>query len=264
MSYVSHMNLYLSDQGLFGSINSIYRRFFGSGPPTRACVGVPLGAGAGTGAFRISCVGHVDLLGRRALHVQGRSFWAPANIGPYSQAVAVGGRVFIAGQIGLRPVDLSLPSDAGAQTALALQHARRVADAATAPVGTDMEGGVCWLDAIHPAVAHAAFGESNAAPIVYASLPPASLPRNARIEWQFTAKVQSVVNDDDDDDDNASVDRTTLVIATPLTRSNMTLDPANAFMRTLLYSSSQLTRARGTSRLVSHHTAIRVPQKLIC
>jgi diphthine-ammonia ligase len=27
--------------------------------------------------------------GRQALHVQGLSYWAPANIGPYSQAVSV-------------------------------------------------------------------------------------------------------------------------------------------------------------------------------
>lgn len=51
-----------------------------------------------------------------ALHVQSRSFWAPANIGPYSQAISVPSRkgsndrsVYIAGQIPLIPATMLLP-----------------------------------------------------------------------------------------------------------------------------------------------------------
>jgi len=57
---------------------------------------------------------------RRALHVQSRSYWAPANIGPYSQAVSTplshtNGQdteirtVAVAGQIPLIPHTMSLP-----------------------------------------------------------------------------------------------------------------------------------------------------------
>ena len=57
--------------------------------------------------------------------------WAPANIGPYSQAVVVDEYMFISGQIGLIPANLSLPSpqDPATETALVFQHAERVADA---------------------------------------------------------------------------------------------------------------------------------------
>ncbi|KAH8700267.1 putative ATP binding L-PSP endoribonuclease family protein [Talaromyces proteolyticus] len=57
---------------------------------------------------------------RKGLHVQSRSYWAPANIGPYSQAITVpctsssavehtGGLVFIAGQIPLDPPTMEIP-----------------------------------------------------------------------------------------------------------------------------------------------------------
>ncbi|KAI1402342.1 adenine nucleotide alpha hydrolases-like protein [Hypoxylon fuscum] len=88
---------------------------------------------------------------RRGLHVQSRSYWAPANIGPYSQAIAyplltnktqssndgvasdspLG--VSIAGQIPLMPASMTLPSetpypgsDVELQLVLALQHLWRV------------------------------------------------------------------------------------------------------------------------------------------
>ncbi|KAI1390219.1 adenine nucleotide alpha hydrolases-like protein [Hypoxylon trugodes] len=95
---------------------------------------------------------------RRGLHVQSRSYWAPANIGPYSQAIAYpllsedegqGGddqkqqqsansdsslAVSIAGQIPLIPASMILPpvpsnnqeSNLPLQNALALQHLWRV------------------------------------------------------------------------------------------------------------------------------------------
>lgn len=65
---------------------------------------------------------------RKALHVQGLSYWAPANIGPYSQAIEIGEHVFISGQIGLIPSSLSLPSppSLATETALAFQHVNRV------------------------------------------------------------------------------------------------------------------------------------------
>lgn len=87
---------------------------------------------------------------RKGLHVQSRSYWAPANIGPYSQAVAVPvpsrdnthldtlqqddarlKMVYVAGQIPLVPASMELVRDEGAagfrlQTVLALQHLWRI------------------------------------------------------------------------------------------------------------------------------------------
>ena len=44
------------------------------------------------------------------LHVQGLSYWAPANIGPYSQSVKALGLLFMAGQIGLVPPTMAMPA----------------------------------------------------------------------------------------------------------------------------------------------------------
>ena len=65
------------------------------------------------------------------LHVQSRSYWAPANIGPYSQAVrAVDSKlVFVAGQIPLEPetmLNKQQSANLGSRAALALQHLWRV------------------------------------------------------------------------------------------------------------------------------------------
>lgn len=80
--------------------------------------------------IKLDCIAYkeTDSFERRALHVQGLSYWAPANIGPYSQAIEIGEHVFISGQIGLIPSSLSLPSppSLATETALAFQHVDRV------------------------------------------------------------------------------------------------------------------------------------------
>jgi enamine deaminase RidA (YjgF/YER057c/UK114 family) len=47
-------------------------------------------------------------LGRRALHVQSVSEWAPCMIGPYSQGIAAAGLVFMSGVIPLDPPTMQL------------------------------------------------------------------------------------------------------------------------------------------------------------
>lgn len=73
---------------LFARINAVYATFFGSSPPARACVGVDLPEGI---RVRLECIAFAEKtpLDRQSLHVQSLSYWAPANIGPYSQAITV-------------------------------------------------------------------------------------------------------------------------------------------------------------------------------
>ncbi|PWY98963.1 hypothetical protein BCV70DRAFT_201181 [Testicularia cyperi] len=187
MTSIAHINLYLSSQSLFPAINAVYRRHFGISPPTRACVALPRisdwatpdsSSGASSSSstqsprFTVSVIAFNDTnnglgqtLGepRRALHVQGRSYWAPANIGPYSQAVVVAERIWIAGQIGLIPSTLELENDGAMQAALALQHARRIVQAVLGDMGGRdvqkawVEGGVCWSHTDAIGVAHQAW-----------------------------------------------------------------------------------------------------------
>lgn len=76
---------------------------------------------------------------RQGLHVQSRSYWAPANIGPYSQAITIPmgparelsnapRMAHIAGQIPLVPATMELPTDGGLemQLVLSLQHLWRI------------------------------------------------------------------------------------------------------------------------------------------
>ncbi|KAL5347093.1 hypothetical protein ACLOAV_008236 [Pseudogymnoascus australis] len=121
--------LLLSDMSTFASTNTIYASLFSApNPPSRACVSV--GALLPASAPVIMHVSLSSAPARRALHVQSRSYWAPANIGPYSQAQCapllpasperrgVEG-VCIAGQIPLVPATMEI--------VLALQHLWRVA-----------------------------------------------------------------------------------------------------------------------------------------
>ncbi|XXG93916.1 hypothetical protein Hte_000166 [Hypoxylon texense] len=132
----------------FPTINKLYGALFKEpNPPARVTIscGELLPAGCD-----ITILLHVQLRtkqgDRRGLHVQSRSYWAPANIGPYSQAIAYPVlpsedpssdsdsplAVSIAGQIPLLPASMTLPpSTPGGridelQIVLALQHLWRV------------------------------------------------------------------------------------------------------------------------------------------
>jgi len=123
----------------FAEVNKLYSTLFiRPNPPAR--VTIACGEDLPVGVLVMLCV-IVDRClwsERRALHVQSRSYWAPANIGPYSQAVAVPlGNVFenrehpelvyVAGQIPLVPASMELvSSDFREQAILSLQHLWRI------------------------------------------------------------------------------------------------------------------------------------------
>ncbi|CAD6935957.1 unnamed protein product [Tilletia controversa] len=153
LQHVTHVNLYLVSQADFARVNAVYKTIFQEAPPSRACVGTRVRKGDLV-RVALDAVAVDDWNERRCLHVQGRGYWAPANIGPYSQAMLARERISIAGQIGLRPADLSLPiEDFDLQCALSLQHARRIhvavlEGAGLQPADADaaVEGGVCWIE----------------------------------------------------------------------------------------------------------------------
>lgn len=219
---IAHINVYLASQADFAATNAVYRTYFGAAPPSRACIAVPAGQGPRVCLDIIACREPNGTSERRVLHVQSRSYWAPANIGPYSQAVGVHGRIYMAGQIGMDPCTLQVPDTPSLQLALALQHQRRVALAVrewnTRGV---IEGGVCWLavppdpswttavaqawtaslepdtqlsDPAHP---HAQSIPDDAwlgndptqVPLLCVFLGQDALPKQAIAEWQLTASL---------------------------------------------------------------------------
>ncbi|KIW94706.1 uncharacterized protein Z519_04683 [Cladophialophora bantiana CBS 173.52] len=144
-SNIISTTLLLKDMSSFGAVNPIYASLFRSGepnPPARVTIACPLPENIQVSLSVLIDAGPRDA--RRGLHVQSRSYWAPANIGPYSQAICVPvdkqeetqinvhdagvmEMVHMAGQIPLVPSSMNL-SQAGflEETALSLQHLWRV------------------------------------------------------------------------------------------------------------------------------------------
>ncbi|XP_051579168.1 diphthine--ammonia ligase isoform X1 [Myxocyprinus asiaticus] len=132
LKHVVLVHLYVSDMKNFSQINSVYSRYFKHNPPARVCVEVSLPVGQ---LLRMDVLLHDWMLvseeepfpQKQTLHVQSLSHWAPANIGPYGQAVRVDDAVFCAGQIALVPCRMQLVSGSVAlQSCLCFTHVERV------------------------------------------------------------------------------------------------------------------------------------------
>ncbi|CAB4254810.1 similar to Saccharomyces cerevisiae YLR143W Putative protein of unknown function [Maudiozyma barnettii] len=147
-SQILNSSLILSDMNNFSRVNMIYNQFFdtsrwGPLPPSRTCIGSKrLGRNI---LVQLSVIvdkshgiEHVRRVktntsitinsDKNGLHVQGRSYWAPCNIGPYSQAIwstnDINQVTYISGQIALNPSDMTLIDDADqeGQAVLSLKH----------------------------------------------------------------------------------------------------------------------------------------------
>lgn len=126
----------------FQVINKVYGSLFTDpNPPSRVTIacGDILPQDTNIAIYVTVPEGPTGAADRQGLHVQSRSYWAPANIGPYSQAItlpmgptrepASAPRVaHIAGQIPLVPSTMELPVDGGLemQLVLSLQHLWRI------------------------------------------------------------------------------------------------------------------------------------------
>lgn len=152
----------------FAAVNAVYAKVFTRpNPPAR----VTVACGDALPETVQVMVSFVVGLGRRGarqgLHVQSRSYWAPANIGPYSQAIAIPvdtenasstSLVYVAGQIPLVPATMELVSterlDADpdpmavfrTQALLSLQHLWRIGRATDVNWWT---GGIAFIIGNH-------------------------------------------------------------------------------------------------------------------
>ncbi|KAJ8341156.1 hypothetical protein SKAU_G00334470 [Synaphobranchus kaupii] len=137
LKHIVLVHLYVQSMADFSALNSVYQSYFGSNPPARVCVEAPLPKGQ---LLQMDCLLH-DWVGtapddtprhKHAMHVQSLSHWAPANIGPYSQAIKVDEAVFCAGQIALVPCTMQLlQGGALRQACLSFAHTESVLQAAS-------------------------------------------------------------------------------------------------------------------------------------
>ncbi|KAF1824131.1 adenine nucleotide alpha hydrolases-like protein [Dissoconium aciculare CBS 342.82] len=140
-SDIAYTTIILRDMHDFAAVNDAYRTYFTEPNPaarlTIACAEV-------LPADSLLMMSMTVAPGsREGLHVQSRSYWAPANIGPYSQAIrfptnpqtpATDATVFVSGQIALEPASMDIYCPAHTSPAisflheavLALQHLARI------------------------------------------------------------------------------------------------------------------------------------------
>ncbi len=110
------------DMLVFDKLNQAYGSFFTDNPPARVTIECSYQS-----PLRIECIASEQRTGN--LHVQSISHWAPANIGPYSQATFTSSLMFLAGQIGLVPHLMALPDDLQIQVGFALSNLQAVVSA---------------------------------------------------------------------------------------------------------------------------------------
>ncbi|XP_077998051.1 uncharacterized protein LOC144451142 [Glandiceps talaboti] len=209
MSHIFLVHLYVKNMAKFVEINSVYRQYFTINPPARVCVQAAL---PGNTQLQIDYQAHratdpntIDIvMARNTMHVQSLSHWAPANIGPYSQATQIGNAYFLAGQIGMCPANLELiEGGIHPQARLSVRSVGRVLEAMNPKldISSAMQV-VCyvthqnfipvaekeWMYALERTEMRDGYsGEECATSGVITYIVVPSLPKKALIEWHVIA-----------------------------------------------------------------------------
>ncbi|KAI9852173.1 MAG: hypothetical protein M1838_001636 [Thelocarpon superellum] len=147
---IVHTTILLRSMEAFQTVNQVYVTLFTQpNPPARLTVALGDALPRDCQVMTSIVVDLMPSQTRRSLHVQSRSYWAPANIGPYSQAILtapstekvdgvteVASLVYVAGQIPLEPASMEVLAATRAdpttqagfhlQAILALQHLWRI------------------------------------------------------------------------------------------------------------------------------------------
>ncbi|KAI9668310.1 MAG: hypothetical protein M1821_001130 [Bathelium mastoideum] len=136
--------LILRSMSDFQIVNTVYGAFFSKPqPPSRITIACGANLPEDIDVTLSVVANRLDPSFRHGLHVQSISYWAPANIGPYSQAVGIASQtqldsqqgcelVYTAGQIPLVPATMMMINKGQTwdefreQTVLSLQHLWRV------------------------------------------------------------------------------------------------------------------------------------------
>ncbi|TSM77343.1 Diphthine--ammonia ligase [Bagarius yarrelli] len=207
LKHVALVHLYVRDMEDFGKVNEVYRLFFSHCPPARVCVQARLPLGQllqmdvllhdWSTAPEEGCFQQRD-----TLHVQSISHWAPANIGPYSQAVQVDEAVFCAGQIALVPCTMQLlRAGPSSQAQLCYSHMEKVLRAMSLTLEHTLQAHCYVTDLTHVAAIRKVWRakiqnaqdqeleydteEIQCPPLVVSVMP--SLPRGAAVELHVMA-----------------------------------------------------------------------------
>lgn len=198
------VHLFVKNMDDFAKVNSVYKSFLSVNPPARACIQLNLPEDV---FIQVDCLVYAtedaNNSMREAMHVQSISHWAPANIGPYSQATKVRDTIFISGSIGLWPPTMSMVTGGiSIEAPLSLQHVDRILTALNVAKSLqNVVHGFCFLtSSVFVPVAKNAWShalkdkcESNKTEsgsptglMSYIIVP--ALPKGALIEWHVVAQ----------------------------------------------------------------------------
>ena len=121
---------------------------------------------------------------------------APAAVGPYSQAIAAGGLVFTAGQIGLDPETGALvPGGVGAEARRALDNLGAVLDAAGANFDDVVKVTIFLIDMDDFAEVNAIYAERfTTSPPARSTVAVSALPKGGRVEIEAIALLSGVLS----------------------------------------------------------------------
>ncbi len=126
---------------------------------------------------------------RRAVSTSG----APAAIGPYSQAIAVDGLLFTAGQAALDPATGSLVAGGiEAETERVMANLTAVLDAAGCGWGDVLKTTIFLVEMSDFAAVNAIYGRfTSDPPPARSTVGVASLPKGARVEIEAIARLRT-------------------------------------------------------------------------
>jgi diphthine-ammonia ligase len=182
----------------FGSLNKTYVQYFDQNPPSRCCVEIL------SSNFYGDCLYIPKSWSKTSLHVQSISSWAPACIGPYSQATQCfqyeNFKInFLAGQIPLAPITMQIEADnVEEELQLTLLHSGSIIEALKSPYAESCKSlealgfdatllsiVFCTTESFDRVVSSMDIISSalNWIPSLILAVP--SLPRNARVETQL-------------------------------------------------------------------------------
>ncbi len=121
-----------------------------------------------------------------------RHFRSPAAVGPYSQAIAVGGLLFCAGQIPLDPATSELVgTDVTAQTERVCQNISAVLKANGFTFSNVVKTTVFLTDLSNFATMNAVYSKFFTEPFpARSTIQVAGLPRGAQVEIEVTASAE--------------------------------------------------------------------------
>ena len=118
---------------------------------------------------------------------------APAAIGPYSQAIAAGGMLYISGQIPLDPVSGELlDGDTAAQARLVLSNLEAILRAGGCSFADVVRSTIFLVDLGDFGAVNAAYAEKFSAPFpARVTIQVAALPRGSKVEIDAIARIPS-------------------------------------------------------------------------